>query len=220
MNEGLIQVLVVAAFIIISIMDGAARKRRKAAQRLGQLSTFDGPPEGADELGQADESSDVSEGVVPEDLWEEIAALARGERPEREVGSILGPATRDPGPTREPDSQMEVWTAPEQDVATKTRSADLQGGSLHPDQALTHTEHAQVASSALPLPEELPHDFVPHPRERPRKPQKEPRRARPAESLLTGLRRGSKNSLRDAIILAEVLSPPVTLRDSGWKPLF
>ena len=60
MDEGLIQVLVVAAFIIISIMDGAARKRRKAAQRLGQLSTFDGPPEGADELGQADESSEGS----------------------------------------------------------------------------------------------------------------------------------------------------------------
>ncbi len=221
MNEGLIQVLVIAAFIIISMMDGAARKRRKAAQRLGQLSTFDGPPEAADELGQADESSEVPEGVVPEDLWEEIAALARGERPEREVGSILGPATRDPGPTREPDSQMEAWTAPEQDVPTKTRSADLQSGYLHPDQALTHTEHAQVASPALPLPEEeLPHEFVPHPPARPREPQKEPRRARPAASLLTGLRRGSKNSLREAVILAEVLSPPVTLRDSGWKPLF
>ena len=221
MNEGLIQVLVIAAFIIISIMDGAARKRRKAAQRLGQLSAFDGPPEGTDELGQADESSEVSEGMVPEDLWEEIAALARGERPEREVGSILGPATPDSGPTREPDSEMEAWTAPEQDFPLETRSGDLQGGYSHPDQALTHEEeHAQVASPAPPLPEELPHEFVPHPREQPKKPQKEPRRARPAESLLTGLRRGSKSSLREAIILAEVLSPPVTLRDSGWKPLF
>ncbi len=221
MNEGLIQVLVVAAFIIISIMDGAARKRRKAAQRLGQLSTFDGPPEGADELGQADESSEVSEGVVPEDLWEEIAALARGEqRPEREVGSILGPATPDSRPTPDPGSEMEAWTSPQEDLPTKTRSADLQGGYLHPDQALTHTEHAQVASPAQPLLEELPHEFVPHPSERPRKPQKMPRRARPAESLLTGLRRGRKNSLREAVVLAEVLSPPLTLRDSGWKPLF
>ena len=220
MNEGLIQVLVVAAFIIISIMDGAARKRRKAAQRLGQLPTFEGPPEAADELGQADESSEGSEGMVPEDLWEEIAALARGERPEREAGSVLAPTTPDPGLTREPDSRMEGWTAPEQDVPLETRSADLQGGYSHPHQALTHREHAQVASPAQPLPEELSHEFVPHPPARPRKPQKEPGRARPAESLLAGLRRGSKNSLREAVVLAEVLSPPLTLRDSGWKPLF
>ena len=220
MNEGLIQVLVVAAFIIISMMDGAARKRRKAAQRLGQLPTFEGPLEATDELGQADESSEVSEGVVPEDLWEEIAALARGERPEREVGSIRGPATRDPGPTREPDSRMEVWTAPEQDVPTKTRSADLQGGYLHPDQALTHIEHAQVASPAQPLPEELPHEFVPHPPEQPSKLQKRLRRAQKPRGVVAGVRLGTRRSLRDAIIVAEVLSPPVTLRDSGWKPLF
>ncbi len=39
-------------------------------------------------------------------------------------------------------------------------------------------------------------------------------------SLLAGFRDGGKGSMREAIILAEVLSPPVTLRDSGWKPLF
>ena len=50
MNEGLIQLLVVAAIIIFSIMDGAARKRRKEAQSLGHLPTTDGFPEAADDV--------------------------------------------------------------------------------------------------------------------------------------------------------------------------
>ena len=219
MDEGLIQVLVVAAFIIISIMDGAARKRRKEAQRLGRVPTPDGFPETADDLGQVDESSGGSGGMVLEEVWEEIAALT-SERPEHGVDPLRGPETRDPGPARHLSSELEAWTAPEEDVATRTPSADLQGGYLHPDQALTHTEHAQVASPARPLPEELPHEFVPHLPEKPSKPQKELRRARRPQGLLSGVRLGARRSLREAIIVAEVLNPPVALRDSAWKPLF
>ncbi len=220
MDDGLIQLLVVAAIIIFSMMDGAARKRRKEAQSLGHLPTPDGFPEAADDLDPADESSERSEGMVPEDLWKEIAALARGEVPasRQEEPAIGGPSSTD-------DPNLEAWTAPQQDVPAKTRLADLQSGYFHPDQALTHREHAhekhaEVASPPPPRPEELPHEFVPHLREQPRKPQKEPRRARPARGLLSGVRLGTKSSLREAIVLAEVLSPPVTLRDSGWKPLF
>ncbi len=220
MNEGLIQVLVVAAFIIISIMDGAARKRRKEAQRLGRVPTPDDFPETADDLGQVDESSGGSGGMVPEELWEEIDALASGERPERGVDPLRGPETPDPRPARHLSSELEAWTAPQEDVATRTRSADLQAGYLHPDQALTHREHAQVASPAGPLPEELPHEFVPHLPEQPSKPQKEPRRAQRPRDLLSGVRLGARRSLRDAIIVAEVLNAPVALRDSAWKPLF
>ena len=230
MDEGLIQFLVIAVIVIISMMDGAARKRRKEAQRLGRLPTPDGLPEVADDLSQVAESS---EGMVPEDLWEEIAALARGEVP---------------GRTHDADPEMETWTAPQQDVSqariagraggergrqsperyerldtpalTRTRPADLQGGYLHPDQAVTHKEHAQVASPTRPLPEELPHEFVPHAPEQPSKPQKELRRTQKPRSLLSGVSLGARRSLRDAIIVAEVLSPPVSLRDSDWKPLF
>ncbi len=217
MDEGLIQFLVIAAFVIFSIMDGAARKRRKEAQRLGRLPTPDDPSESADDLGGVPDSS---EGMVPEDLWKEIAASARGEMPERGVGSLDGPETRDPSSAHDPSSELEAWTAPEQDVSTKTRAADLQGGYLHPDQVLIHREHAPVASPAELLPEELPHEFVPHSREQPSEPQKELRRAPKPRSLLSGVRLGARRSLRDAIIVAEVLSPPVSLRDSDWKPLF
>ena len=217
MDDGLIQFLVIAVFVIITMMDGAARRRRKAAQGLAPLPTPDGFPEADDDLDQVDELSGGSEGMLPEDLWEEIAALARGEVP---ASPREQPATHGPSSTDDPNSELEEWTAPEQDVSTKTPMADLQGGYLHPDQALTHREHAQVVSPVPPLPEEPPHEFVPHPREQPSKPQKELRGAQKRRDLLSGVRLGTKSSLREAIILAEVLSPPVTLRDSGWKPLF
>ena len=225
MDEGLIQLLVVAAIIIFSMMDGAARKRRKEAQSLGHSPTSDGFPEAADDVDQVDESSGAPEGLVPEDLWKEIAALARGEMP---ASRQEQPATPGPSSTGDPISELEAWTVPEQDVSTETPPADLQSGYFHPDQALTHREHAQVASPARPLPEELPeelpealpHEFVPHSPAQPSEPQKEVRGARKPRSLLSGVRLGAKSSIREAIVLAEVLSPPVTLRDSGWKPLF
>ena len=217
MDEGLIQFLVIAVFVIITMMDGAARRRRKAAQGLAPLPTPDGFREADDDLDQVDESSGGSEGMLPEDLWEEIASLARGEVP---ASRREQPATHGPSSMDDPNSELEEWTAPEQDVSTKTPMADLQGGYLHPDQALTHREHAQIVSPVPPLPEEPPHEFVPHPREQPSKPQKEPRRAQKLPGLLSRVRLGTTRSLRDAIIVAEVLSPPVTLRDSGWKPLF
>ncbi len=217
MDDGLIQFLVIAVFVIITMMDGAARRRRKAAQGLAPLPTPDGFPEADDDLDQVDESSGGSEGMLPEDLWEEIAALARGEVP---ASRREQPATHGPSSTDDPNSELEEWTAPEQDVSTKTPMADLQGGYLHPDQALTHREHAQIVPPEGPIPEKPPHEFVPHPREQPSKPQKEARRAQKLPGLLSRVRLGTTRSLRDAIIVAEVLSPPVTLRDSGWKPLF
>ena len=223
MGEGLIQFLVVAAFVIISMMDAAARRRRKEAERLGNLPTAEGFPEAADDL---DEVSESSEGLALQDVWQEVAALARGEVP---ASQREEPETPDRSPMDDPPFGLEAWTAPEQDVEAKTRSADLQAGYSHPDQAASHAEHAHEGHAEVafppPLleelqPEELPHEFVPHPREQPREPQQEPRLARPGRSLLRGVRRGAKSSLREAIILAEVLSPPVTLRESGWKPPF
>ncbi len=222
MGEGFIQILVIGFFIIISMMDGAARKRRKEAARLGLVPTPDEFPEAADDLGHVGESSEESESRVPTDLWEEIAAMARGDVPAspQEPPAILGPSSMD-----DPNSEMEAWTAPEQDASAKTQLADLQSGYLHPDQAASHQEHAhekhaQVALPSSPLPEELPHEFVPHSPEQPSEPKKKKRLAQQPGSLLAGVRSGTKSSLQEAIVLAEVLRPPVTLRDSGWKPLF
>jgi hypothetical protein len=217
MDDGLIQFLVIAVFVIISIMDGAARKRRKEAQRLGRLPNPDNPDEPSERAEDLGRASDSSEAVVPEDLWKEIAALARGEMPvaQREQPAIRGPSSRG-----DRDSELEAWTAPEQVIPTEMRSADLQSGYIHPDQALTHREHAQVVSAARPLTEEPRHEFVPHPSKQPSEPRKGIHRVQKPRSLLSGVRLGAGRSLRDAIIVAEVLSPPVSLRDSAWKPSF
>ena len=231
MDDGLIQFLFIAIFVIVSIMDGAARKRRKEAQRLGRTPEANRTQEADDDLG---EMAQPSEGVVPEDLWVEIAALARGE---------LQTPTLDPSPTPDPTPEEGAWTAPGQDlpangipgmdtgervrwsverpepldapVRTGTPSGDLQGGYEHPDQAATHKEHG-----ARRLREERPHEPVLHAS----KPSTDPtkatrRRAGGSRSLLAGVRSGARSSLRDAIVIAEVLNPPVTLRDSHREPL-
>ncbi len=253
MGDGLGSVLVILFFIIISMMDGAARKRRKQAQSLRHIPEPNRLPGANDDLGEAAESS---ERVALKDVWEEIADLARGEVPGPGIGSVRGPATHAPDSTDAPDSDLEAWTAPQQEIPqmrtppadggaqverslgsydrpdvpslTETRSADLQSGYLHPDQAASHEEHAhekhtEVASPASPaspsrpLPAERPHEFVPHSPERLRKPQNELRRAQKPGSLLSGVRHGTRESLREAVILAEVLDSPIALRDSDRR---
>ena len=249
MDNGL-TILLVAFFIIISMMDGAARKRRKEAQSLGRIPEPNRLPDADDDLGEAGEPS---ERVVLKDVWEEITALARGEVQGGGLDSLSGRATRDPDSAHDldsahdPDSELEAWTAPQQEVPlmrtpaaeggarversaasydgldvpslTETRSADLQGGYLHADQAASHEKHAhekhaKVAVTAVPHQAERAHEFVLHAAEPPSKPQQQLRRAQKPGTLLAGVRRGTKQSLRDAIILAEVLDFPVALRGS------
>ena len=226
MDDGLIQFLFIAIFVIVSMMDGAARKRRKEAQRLGHTPEANRIQEAEDDLGEVAQSS---EGVVPEDLWEEIAALARG---------ALQTPTLDPSPSADPTPEEGGWTAPGQDlpanrvpgkdtgervrwsaerpewldapVPMETRSGDLQGGYEHPDQAATHDEHR-----ARRLREERPHEPVLHASEPSTVPRKAPpSRGGASRSLLAGVRHGARRSLRDAIVIAEVLNPPLGLRES------
>ena len=241
MDDGLIQFLFIAIFVIVSIMDGAARKRRKEAQRLGLSPEANRVQEADDDLGEV---AQPSEGMVPEDLWKEIAALARGETPTPTRAPPRGPpATRDPSSTRDPSLEEGAWAAARQDlladripgmdtgervlrsaerperldvpVPTGTRSSDLQSGYEHPDQAATHKEHR-----ARRLLEERPHEPVLHASKPPTDPTKAPRRrAGGSRSLLAAVSRGARSSLQDAIVIAEVLNPPLTLRDSHREPL-
>ena len=184
MDDGLIQFLVIAFFVIVTMMDGAARKRRKQAQsseHLPESLLERNRLQGAeDDLGEAAESP---ESVALKDVWEEIATLARGEVPGREADPVRGPASVD---------------------------AD----------AILHEKHTEVAVPSRPVPAKRPHEFVLHSPEFAARPQKELRRAQERRDLLSGVKGGTKSSLREAIILAEVLSPPVVLRDPGWKPQF
>ena len=100
MDDGLIQFLVIAFFVIVTMMDGAARKRRKQAQSsehlpesLPQTREEIAAWSAEDDLGEAAESPGVR--MELKDVWEEIATLARGEVPGREADPVRGPATVD-----------------------------------------------------------------------------------------------------------------------------
>ncbi|MEC9298058.1 MAG: hypothetical protein VYA38_02060 [Gemmatimonadota bacterium] len=189
MDDGLIQFLVIAVFVILSMMDGAARKRRKQTQSPEHLP--ESPPETReevtawlakdDDLGEAAESPGV--GMELKDVLEEVRFQFLGKVPGREADPVRGPATID---------------------------AD----------AILHEKHTEVAVPSRSVPAKRPHEFVLHSPELAARPQKELRRAQKRRDLLSGVKGGTKSSLREAIILAEVLSPPVVLRDPGWKPQF
>ena len=230
MDDGLIQFLFIAVFVIVSIMDGAARKRRKEAQRLGHMPEATGIQEADDDL---DDVAQGSEGMVPEDLWKEISALARGE-----TAAPPGRLPLDPSLTHDPSSEEGAWTATGQDLppnrvagmdtgervrwsaerperldapaATGTPLRDLQAGYEHPEQAATHDEHR-----VRRLREQGPHEPVLHASEAsPVHTKAPPSRVGDSRSLLAGVRHGSKKSLREAIVIAEVLNLPIALRDS------
>ena len=189
MDDGLIQVLVIAFLVIVSMMDGTARKRRKQAQSSEHLP--ESPPQtreeiaawlAEDDLGEAAESPGVR--MELKDVLEEVRfQFLGGKVPGREADPVRGPATVD---------------------------AD----------AILHEKHTEVAVPSRPVPAKRPHEFVLHSPELAARPQKELRRAQKRRGLLSGVKGGTKSSLREAIILAEVLSPPVVLRDPGWKPQF
>ena len=184
-------VLVIAIIVIVylvSMIDGAVRKRRKQTQSpehlpesLPQTREEIAAWSAEDDLGEAAESPGVR--MELKDVWEEIATLAGREVPGREADPVRGPATVD---------------------------AD----------AILHEKHTEVAVPSRPVPAKRPHEFVLHSPEFAARPQKELRRAQERRDLLSGVKGGTKSSLREAIILAEVLSPPVVLRDPGWKPQF
>ena len=229
------------------MMDGVARKRRKEAQQLGRLPEPSRIPEADHDPDDGGESSeplvpaDLWKEIAA--LARGEAPAPRGEAP---APTAEPSASRPPSVSPERESEMREWGASRQALTqarvpgsegrepvapaarrsaqldapapTMTPSGDLQGGYLHPDQALTHEEHAQIAPLERPLPVETPHDFVPHSLEPLSKPRKQPGRTPQRRSLLSGVRSGSKQSLREAIVLAEVLNPPIVLRDSDRQP--
>lgn len=207
MDDGLIQFLFIAIFVIVSMMDGAARKRRKEAQRLGHIPEASGVQEADDDLGEVAQSS---EGMVPEDLWKEIAALARGETTAPARGR---PATPDPGPIRDRSPEEDGWTATRQELPLN-RVPGMDTGERVRRSVERPVRLDAPAPTGTLLPAERPHEPVLHASEPSTDPTKAPRRARVSRSLLAGVRHGAKQSLRDAIVVAEVLSPPIALRDT------
>ncbi len=249
--DGLFQILVIAFFIIISMMDAAARRKRKQAEQraeAGESGTITGAREPRS-LGHETTSAEM----VPDQLWEEIATLARGRAPP--TTPRLPPA-RAPGTerrsTRVGRSTSEYAgpaapsKAPEPEETTLRPEHQHVEGHDHVEWDLEESAAAPVAPSKAPEPEETTlrpehqhvegHDHVEWDleesaaapvapaREKPppegptpgKEPPTTPRRE--TRSVVRTLKGSGSGSIRRAVILAEILAPPVTLRDSEHEP--
>ena len=181
MDDGLIQMLVVGLFIVISMMEGATRKKR----RQGQVTEH--PTEAEVDFlrsltGQEPGEPEEAEGLVPDEIWAEIAELAGGGRA----------PTPDPVPDREgvamtpfePDSLVTTdWEEEREDAREAATSAAF------------HRLHSSHLADR----------------------KKDPHYARTSERSamlrLFGARGGREGELRRAVILSEILGPPVSMRE-------
>ncbi len=236
MDDGLIQILVIAFFVIISMMDGAARKKRKQNERLSK----GGGLEGVEEPGELfpGEPEPTSQGLLSADLWQEIAALASGDSP---------PSARRLPPSPTPDVERasipidayeseetrlnpvhqhveahdHVEWEPEDEPALGMMPArdegDVGESLTFSAPSLPIASHPQVPTSpprrsSTEWGEDRPATDL---GEKPGRTHRSPQRM---EAVLRTLTKGRLEGLRQAVILSEILGQPAALRGSVHEP--
>ena len=211
MDDGLIQMLVVGLFIVFSLFEGATRKKRRQAQALQRpdetevdfLQSLTG-----DEQGE----SEATEGLVPHDSWAEIAELARGGTP----------PTPEPVPDSEVTLRMDAGTTR---VALPVPVSVREGREVRESVAMTPYEPASLVRTdsredAREDAKEVAASATFHRLHSSDLADLEPdaHYARtsggPSAMLrLFGERGGREDELRRAVILSEILGPPVSMRE-------
>lgn len=223
MDSGLIQMLVVGLFIVITMMEGATRKKRRQAEALQRPdeTEVDFPRSlTGDEQGE----SEATEGLVPHDIWAEIAELARGgTAPTVEPAPDPEPRLRmDAGPTRvalplpvsvpegrevresvamtpyEPASL--VRTDSREEESEEEREEAKEEAREEAKEAVTSATFHRLHSSDLAALEKDAH-------------YARASGGRSAMLRLFGERGGREDELRRAVILSEILGPPVSMRE-------
>ncbi len=227
MDSGLIQILVIAFFVIISLMDGAARKKRQENERRAKMERSGGGA-GAGELFPS-EPEPTSEGMVPDDLWDEIAALARGEPTPsmRRLPHGQSPEIESPSAPPSASEAEETWLAPEHQHVEEHDHVEWEPDDQPAYELATRDRGIGGASPTLSVPRlpttgtartlSVPAEALPGVA-----PEVEPGPAPRPEGKGTSVRRalmhGGRSSIRQAVILSEVLGRPLALRDSDYEP--
>jgi len=186
----------------------AERERELERERSGAEASRD---RAADASGRGAQSPwESSESMVPSDIWEEIGALARGERPEPE------PSPSAPASPSSWDAGMEEVKAAEAERALPPGSpiGSSEVGSRLPGRYWKRNEVGQEAIGEHPIHRShAGYGTDPSERARPVPAEEPDRSAEEARRVRRTLRQGDPAELRRAFMLQEVLGPPVALRD-------
>ena len=152
------------------------------------VPTYDSLPSYDDEYERADRpSGSSSEGMIPADIWEEIAGLARGRLPE-------------PTPTPEPEPAPEpVEYLPRRSVE-RIPARPVETHRVH----RAHAGYGTDPSSREALGAGRPRSAAVG------------QLSRDARTVRRQLRGGAAGALRQAVILQEVLGPPAAMRSERF----
>lgn len=256
------QLIFVGVIVLFSILEAIGRKKKMEHGGEGEVGEVPpppptsrrrempapvGPPGGPagpasyDDDASYDEKAGAgrsSEGLIPADIWEEIAALARGEVPPSRAPEPSSPRMPPPAPTPAPAPAPRPAPAPPSGTGPRTPQPRTPS-KARPGEGRRSARPAPTAPAPIrgrravtpgPTPEPALEELrEAHPLHATHPGMGEPVRDRltaPAEAsrdrvqaevaeVRRLLRSGSTASLRKAVILSEVLGPPPGLRDGG-----
>ena len=208
MGEGYVQFLIIAFFVIITLMDGAKRKKRQDARRSGQVPRPSG-------LSKTDDEEQLGEGssaqMLPGELWKEMVTLAQGGVPTGRTEPLPPPYAESSGPTLTESDRPS--TTPEHEPESDSPMSTWSSYGNFP----VEIQPVPPVQARPPL-SEVPSEHVMHPEDR----AIDSFEVMPRE-LTEGPVSGETTSrfalLRRAIVMAEVLKPPVSLKQEGREPL-
>jgi hypothetical protein len=176
-----------AVIILFTIIEGIAkaRKKREGGEEAGaEASDRERLARRSDPREREDEPSET---MIPADIWEEIAGLGRGRREPDAEPTELAPA-----PTPRP-------------MPTKRRTPPAPSPTRLPSATEVHRIHRLHPEFGTDPSERTPseQDWRPEVRD--------DRNAKRVRALLRGSE--GTDALKQAVILREVLGPPVSMRD-------
>lgn len=212
------QLIFIGIILLFSVLEGLARKKREGGagddvtlppavpqarvRRAPEqrLPSYDHDPTFDDAADAGSMGS--TEGLIPADVWEEIQALARG-GPVAPVAprAVAVPPAAAPPPAPTPvQAGFRPMPPPEVDAPARSRPMPLP--EVDVPQGPEHAVHLTHAKYGKPVRERLT-AFDDH-----------SRRARsPMTDGLRSVLRGGGAGLRQAVLLHEILGPPVALKD-------
>jgi len=206
-DDGLVQVLVLVAWVVLSMVAGA-RKKQRQGEALRQDSAGEQLAEGSEDSVETDES------LVPGEVWEEIAALASGVSSHADGASFA--LDRVASPIPQVGDRFEERSPP-LPVSVRAGREDRESLALarRVPVSVMSEEAAEAAEDAREAAETAAFHKIHSVGIANRKKDEHYLIASSGRSTLLrlfGERGGRAGQLRRAVLLSEILGPPVSLQ--------